>query len=372
MKITKIEAIPLKFSMDKPIWDAQHYIPARQTLLVKVQTDEGIIGWGESASFGGPMITTKTVIEEELAPYFLGESPFSIERLWDKVYKGTIQHGRKGIIIAALSGIDIAIWDIIGKASGKPLYQLLGGYRDQVEAYASSGFYSEEKNIFRLCQEMEHYVSEGFKTVKMKVGGLTPEQDLERIRAVRKTVGSRVNMAVDANSNWDVPTAKWMTRQIEELSIRWLEEPVLPDDVQGSAEVARQTIIPIAGYEQEVTRYGFKSLIDQKAVHIVQPDVIWSGGITECKKIAALAAASHLPCIPHVFSSGVCLAANLHFIASIPNGSLLELDRNENPLRDLLINEALLPDKNAVVHLPQAPGLGIEINLEIVEKYRMN
>jgi len=358
--------------MESPIWDAQHFIPSRQTLLVKVYTDEGIIGYGEAASFGGPMITTKTMIEQELKPYFIEKDPFRVELLWDQVFHGTIQHGRKGVVIAALSGIDIALWDIIGKVTNQPLYKLLGGYRDQVQAYASSGFYSEGRTNAKLCKDMESYVEAGFKTLKMKVGGMSPREDLQRVIDVRKTIGEDIELAVDANSNWDVPTAKWMSKRLEDLNIKWIEEPVLPDDVAGSAEVARNTIIPIAGYEQEVTRYGFKTHIEQKAVHIVQPDVIWSGGITESKKIAALASANHLPCIPHVFSSGVCLAANLHFIASIPNGSLVELDRNPNPLRDLLINESLQPDQNAIITLPDKPGLGIDINEEIVSKYRVD
>lgn len=372
MKITKIESIPLRYDMDEPIWDAQHYIPARQALIVRVYTDEGIVGIGESASFGGPMVSTKTVIDKELAPFFIGEDPFHIERLWEKVYQTTIQHGRKGIVIAALSGIDIAIWDILGKATNTPLYKLLGASRDKVAAYASCGFYSEQKGIQELCVEMETAISKGHKMVKMKVGGLSIQEDYNRIKAVREAIGGDIDLAIDANSNWTVPEAMQMSRKVEDLNIRWIEEPVAVDDIEGSARVANQTIIPIAGYEQEVSRFGFKHLIEKNAIHIVQPDVIWSGGITETKKIATLASAWHLQCIPHVFSSGVCLAANLQFIASITNGSLLEYDQNKNPLRNELINDALFADSEGFVHLPNKPGIGIDVNEKVVEKYKLN
>ena len=371
MKIIDIETIPLQYKMDKPIWDAQHYIEARKALLVTVVTDEGIVGYGESASFGGPMISTKTVIDHELKPYFIGQDPFDVEMLWDKVYKGTIQHGRKGIVITALSGIDVALWDIIGKALNKPLYKVLGGFRDKVGAYASSGFYSDGKDIKNLCKEMESYVSSGFRALKMKVGGLNPREDLERVKSVRGTVGEDIVLGVDANSNWDLPTAKWISKRLEDLSIGWIEEPLLPDDVQGSADLAQTTIIPIAGYEQEQTRYGFRNLIENKAVHIIQPDVIWAGGVTETKKIAAIAAAWNLPCMPHGFSSGISLAVNLHFLASTANATLLEFDRNPNPLREQLINEAIKIDGNGTVEVPKGPGLGVEINQDVIEKYRI-
>ncbi|MCG8483795.1 MAG: mandelate racemase/muconate lactonizing enzyme family protein [Clostridia bacterium] len=369
MKIKDIVTIPLKFEMEKPIWDAQHYIPSRQALLVKVITDEGIVGYGEAACFGGPIEITKTVIEKELKPFFIGKDPFDIEYLWDNVFHTTIQHGRSGVIIMGLSGIDIGIWDVIGKSAGKPLYKVLGGFNNKIEAYASSGFYSEGKGIKELCEEAENYLIEGFKTVKIKVGGLLVNEDLKRIKEVRKILGDNYRLAIDANSNWDVATAKYVCEKIKYFNIRWLEEPVYPYDYEGSAEVKKTSIIPVAGYEQEFTRYGFKKLICADSVSIVQPDVTWAGGITECRKIAAVAQAFNIPCIPHVFSSGISLASNLHLIGSIPNGSLLEYDRNYNPLRNTLINEELLPDKNGFVHIPDRPGLGIEVNEDIIKKY---
>ncbi|MET3506683.1 mandelate racemase/muconate lactonizing enzyme family protein [Halalkalibacter oceani] len=371
MKIINIETIPLVAELKNPIWDAQHYISKRQALIIRVHTDQGLTGVGESASFGGPIETTKAVIDKELKSYFIGKDPFDVERLWDEVYKSTIQHGRRGIIIAALSGIDIALWDLIGKATNKPVYKILGGYRDEVEAYASSGFYREGRDIPQLAEMMKAYVDEGFKTVKMKVGGMKPKEDLKRVQAVREALGDEVDLAVDANSNWDLPTALWMAKQLEPLNIKWIEEPLMADDVIGTAKLASSTIIPIAGYEQDVTRYAFMELIQNQAVYYLQPDAIWAGGISECKKIAALALANHLAIMPHVFSSGVCLAANLHFIASTANAYLLELDRNENPLRDELIHHSLTHE-NGQIKIPDIPGLGIELDEEVIKKYRIS
>jgi L-alanine-DL-glutamate epimerase-like enolase superfamily enzyme len=357
--------------MEKPIWDAQHFIPARTAVLVQIETDSGLTGVGESACFGGPWETTATLVEQEIAPYYVGQDPFLVEKLWTATYQGTIQHGRRGAVIAALSGVDIAVWDLIGKAMGRPLYQVLGGFADSVPAYASGGFYSEGKGPAELADEVASYLNQGFTAAKIKLGGLSPAADLERVAAVRAAIGPDVPLMVDANSNWDVPTALKMVRALEAFDVAWVEEPVAPDDIEGCARVAAATRLPIAGFEQETTRFGFKPFILAQALQIVQPDVIWAGGITECRRIAALASAWNLPCVPHVFSSGVCLAANLHFIASIPNGRWLEHDCNPNPLRLELIGGAIALGKDGRVALPQGPGLGVELDAATVQRYRL-
>lgn len=371
MKIASISAVPVSYPLAKPLWDAQHYIAARTAVLVKVVTDDGVCGVGEAACFGGPWETTATLVEKEIAPYYCGKSPFFVEKLWSEAYQGTIQHGRRGAVIAALSGVDIAVWDLLGKITGRPVYQLLGGFADRIQAYASGGFYSEGKGKAELAAEVSGYLEKGFKAVKIKVGGLAPEEDLARVEAVRMAIGPRVPLMVDANSNWDVPTALRMVQALEDYEVTWVEEPVSPDDVEGCARVAAYTRIPIAGFEQETTSFGFKPLITGHAVQIVQPDVTWAGGITECRRIAALAAAWNLPCIPHVFSTGVSLAANLHFIASIPNGRYLEFDCNPNQLREDLIGNVLQVDQDGKVALPDAPGLGIELNHEVLKRYAL-
>ncbi|WP_029422360.1 mandelate racemase/muconate lactonizing enzyme family protein [Alicyclobacillus macrosporangiidus] len=390
MKITAVEVVKLSFPVDPPMADAIHFMPERNLVLVQIHTDEGTTGIGEAACYGGPMESTEAVIRHELAPRLIGEDPFRVEYLWRKMAIPSHQHGRGGILYMAISGIDIALYDIIGKATKTPLYKLLGGYRDEVEAYASAGFYAADKTPDDLAAECAGYVDRGFRHVKIKVGrnrdvmlnplhntpmsdyaAVTLEEDLERVRRVREAVGPRVRIAVDANNAWTPSIAIQMGRALERFGIHWFEEPVDTDDLDGSAQVAAALDVPVAGYETCFSLPQFRELILRRAVDIVQPDVIWSGGFTESRKVAALAHAFHLPVIPHVFSSGLSLVANLHFIASIPNGGLIEFDQNRNDLRTLLFEEPLDIDARGYVRVPNRPGLGVTLNQATVDKYRV-
>ena len=372
MKITQVKVTGLSYPLERAIYSAYHHIPSRDCIIVEVLTDEGLIGIGEADCAGGPVQSTIGVLVNEIAPMIIGEDPQAIERIWNKVYLTSIAHGRRGIVMHALSGIDIALWDLAGKIAGLPLYRLLGYNRDEVPAYGSGGFYSEGKGPDELAAEASRSVADGFKAFKMKIGRLPSiREDIKRVQAVRDAVGPDIGLMVDANSIWDVPTAlKWI-RPLEELEVRWIEEPVSVDDVDGSARVAAATSIPIAGYEQESSRLGFRDLIVRGAVHIAQPNSVRVGGISEVRKIAALAAMWHLPCYPHSFSSAVCILANLHVLASIPNGGELEYDRNPNPLREEL-NVHRLQVLDGVVRLPDRPGLGIELNRDIMEMYKVS
>ncbi|MDQ3248748.1 MAG: mandelate racemase/muconate lactonizing enzyme family protein, partial [Chloroflexota bacterium] len=247
-----------------------------------------------------------------------------------------------------------------------------------------------DKDSEALADEVAGYVERGFRTVKIKVGRnpdvmtnplhnmqaadyatATLEEDVERVRAVRTAIGPKIKLAIDANNAWTPSVALKFMRQVECFDICWLEEPVASDDIDGSARLAQQLDTPVAGYESETGLPGFRELITRHAVDIVQPDVIWTGGISECRKVAALAQAYHLPVIPHVFSSGVAAIANMHFIASITNGGLLEFDQNVNPLRTDLFETPLEITSEGRVHLPDRPGLGVTLNAATVEKYRM-
>lgn len=390
MHITDVTTIGLCYDNPAPLADAIHYMPSRTALLVQVHTNEGITGLGEAATYSAPLSVGAAIVRDDLRPALIGEDPFRVERLWQKMYARTHQHGRRGAVLMGMSGIDIALWDIIGQATRTPLYRLLGAYRDEVEAYASAGFYAEGKGAAEIAREMASYAAAGFRYMKMKVGRnpdavlnplpdmLAPafatvslEEDLRRVHAVRAAIGPDVRLMIDANNAWTPSTALTMMRELERDKIYWLEEPVSTDDVAGSAQVAHNLDVPVAGYETESGLYGFRDLITAGAVDIVQPDVIWSGGISECRRIAALAAAYRLPCIPHVFSSALSLVANLHFIASIPNGALLEFDRTPNPLRQDLFEEPIAIDKRGVVALPDRPGLGVTLNRRTVERYQV-
>lgn len=388
MKITKIECVPLVYKYEKPIYDAIFKAAQRQALLVKVHTDEGLVGIGEAASFGGPMSSTIGVIENEIAPRIIGMDPFQVERIWRKTYYNSYQHGRGGIVVCALSGIDIALWDLMGKKAGVPLYKLLGGYTDKVMAYASGGFYAEGKGTKEIAAEFKGYVDSGFRAIKMKVGRnrtamnplevmpdpeffYTVEEDLERVEAVRKAVGKDVLLSVDANVAWDLQTAMRAGKFFDAQGVYFFEEPLNTDNRAASAELAAALTAKVAGYETEQLVYNFVPLITGRCVDIVQPDLSWAGGVTECRKIASLAYAHHLEVAPHCFSSAVLMAVSLHFLCSIPNGGLLEFDRNPNAMRDEIVKTPFAIDKDGFVHVPEKPGLGIELDDAAVEKYRL-
>jgi len=370
--------------------DAIHYVPERTALLVKVETDERHVGLGECAAYGGSLESMERVVLDDLRPSLVGEDPFQVERLWSRMALRSQQRGSAGMLMQAISGIDIALWDLVGQATQTPLYRLLGGYRDTLNAYASAGFYAGDKGPAQLTEELGGYAERGFKTVKMKVGRnpevmLNPlpdmwapdyatvslEEDVERVHAARAAIGPNVRLAIDANNAWTPPVAQQFMSQVADQKIAWLEEPVATDNVTGSAELAHVLEVPVAGYETATGLVSFRNLITQRAIDIVQPDVIWTGGITVCRKVAALAEAHHLPVVPHVFSSAVALIANMHYIASLPNGGLLEFDQNPNPLRSELFIQPITVRSDGTVPLPDRPGLGVALNREVVDRYRV-
>jgi L-alanine-DL-glutamate epimerase-like enolase superfamily enzyme len=387
MKIVDIRAIPLLYKCEPPYGSAGGMQAARGGLIVEIDTDDGVTGIGEAGVGGG---STAHVIETQLRPMLVGEDPLLIEALWQKMFARTRQFGRRGIVLNALSGIDIALWDIAGKIAKLPLYRLFGACRDRVEAYASGGFYQQGKSIDDLAAEAESYRARGFTGMKMKIGRnpstqthlrhlvsnaalceVEPEEDIARVAAVRRALGPKAKLMVDVNCAWSPAMAIAMGRSLEPQKLYWIEEPVATDDVDGSARVADALATPIAGYETEIGLNGFRELITRGAVDIVQPDIAWSGGFSECRRIAALAQAYHLMVAPHAFASAVTLAASLHFAASIPNGLVLEFDQNPNGLRDELLQEPIAIDREGMFRLSERPGLGIELDRAAVARYRI-
>ena len=391
MRITDVRTIPVEVKLPKPVFDANYTMATKPALLVEVETDQGLVGLGEAAHFGGPMASTAQVIEHELRNYLIGQDPRNIEYLWEMMHRRAYKHARGGIVIAAISGIDIALWDLRGKIAGMPLWQLLGGYRKRVTAYATGGFYSEGKGIKELAREMESYVTHGFRAVKMKVGRnpgieLSPLRvmenrdkcqvslfdDLKRVAAVRDAIGADVKLMVDANGAWDVTTAVKMGRAMEKYDIYWYEEPVWPDDIAGSVEVAAKVGIAIAGYETcSYGIVGFNDYIKARAVHFVQPDVAWAGGLTETLKIAHMAQAANMPIAPHIHGSAVAVAAAVHLLGAVRNGSMAETVYPAHALMTDLIKEPFVVDKKGEIELPDRPGLGIELDPKTVKKYRV-
>jgi L-alanine-DL-glutamate epimerase-like enolase superfamily enzyme len=369
MKIEDVEAIILTCEYPEPLITALCVEPTRSAILVRIRTDDGLTGIGESACFGGGEHTVRTMIETELKPLLVGEDPLYIEKLWTKMFTRTYQHGRRGVSICAMGGVDIALWDIMGKAAGLPLYKLLGGNCDKVRGYASAGFYSATRTVDKLAKEMAGYRDEGFTAMKMKVAGAPLDTDVERVKAVREAIGPDSLLMIDANNGLTAEGAIRMARRLELYDIFWFEEPVPTDDIEGSAKVAAALDMAVAGYETASGRFDFRELILRKAVDIVQPDVVWCGGISEVRKIAAMASAHNLLCVPHTYSTALAIAADSHMIASISNGMMIEVDRHENPLRDELLVEAIELDKEGYIHVPQKPGLGVEVDPKAIKKF---
>ena len=268
MKITEIRTIPLSYRCEPAYGSAGGMQSARGALLVEVETDSGVTGIGEAGVGGG---SARHVIEQQLRPMLIGEDPLLIEGLWQKMFARTRQFGRRGIVMNAISGIDIALWDIAGKVAKLPLYRLFGGCRDRVEAYASGGFYQEGKSIDDLAGEAEGYRARGFRGMKMKIGRnpstqthlrhlaaharsceVEPEEDLARVAAVRRALGPNAKLMADVNCAWSPAVAIEMGRALEPYRLYWLEEPVATDDIDGSARVADALATPIAGYETEI------------------------------------------------------------------------------------------------------------------------
>ncbi len=387
MKIVDIRAIPLSYRCNPPYGSAGGMQTRRGALLVEVETDAGITGIGEAGVGGG---STRHVLEQQLRPMLIGEDPLLIEGLWQKMFARTRQFGRRGIVMNAISGIDIALWDIAGKVAKLPVYRLLGACRDRVEAYASGGFYQQGKSVDDLAGEAEGYRARGFRGMKMKIGRnpstqthlrhlaaearlceVEPDEDIERVAAVRRALGPHSKLMVDVNCAWSPAFAIEMGRALEPYKLYWIEEPVATDDIDGSARVADALATPVAGYETEIGLYGFRELITRGAVDIVQPDLAWTGGFSEGRRIAALAHAHHLMVAPHAFGGAVLLAASLHFAASVPNALVLEFDQNPNGLRDELLKEPIRTDGDGMIRLPERPGLGIELDPAAVQRYRV-
>lgn len=311
----------------------------------------------------------KESILSVLKDLVIGEDPFDVERIWNKMFYNTLLPGRRGTIIRAISCIDIALWDIIGKAVNKPVYKLLGGYRDKVPAYASGGYYRERKTPQDLGDEMANYVEKGFKAVKMKVGRLSLKEEVERVRCVRESIGDDVVLMLDANNAYpDAKTALKAGRRFEEFDIEWFEEPVMPDNINASVEIAAGLETHIATGEVEGTRWGFRDLIEKKAADILQPDVTVIGGITEWMKVAHMACGWDIPLAPHYFWD-----IHAHLVAATSNSLTVEYFLRESDIvnfDDVLI-EPIKPI-NGFLEVPQKPGLGIELNDEAIRRFEIN
>jgi len=378
MEITDVRAVPLS---DQVPEEERH----RTDLGTKVKTDSTLVyvetdadHTGIGAALGHPP-TIRAIVEDSLAPALIGEDPTYTGRLWERMYNGSraepsIERGysqprgdRRGVTLEAISGIDIALWDLAGKAVGEPIYKLLGAVRDDIQAYASGGWRSGPA----VGEQLLGYAEKGFDAVKMRAVGqeeYSVENVLARVEAAREAIGDDVDLMVDAHGSLDAPSAIALARRMEEYDVAWFEEPVSPDDHPGLAEVRRSTEIPIAAGESEFTRFDFRSLLDRDAIDIAQPDVARAGGITECRRIAATAAARNVKFAPHAWGSGVLFAASVHLAMATANCHVLEVSQGYMPLLfDLFEEEFAIEDGR--VHAPDRPGLGFTLRDDVEERF---
>jgi L-alanine-DL-glutamate epimerase-like enolase superfamily enzyme len=352
---------------------------AFNTCLVEIDTDAGLTGLGE-AKVGvgnlGNYAALVTLIHTELAPMLLGRDPRDVSALWETIYNGTRAHyvaahgrtfpivGRRGITVCALSGIDIALWDLLGKALEQPVWRLLGGrLRERIPAYASGGW----APVGGVGQQLRQYVERGHRAVKMRVGlqDRSVDDSAARVREARASLGPEVGLMVDAHGTWSVREAQRFARKVADCDLAWLEEPVSPDNVTGQAEVRAATDIPIAAGETEQTRFAFRDLLEARAVDVLQPDIAIAGGITETVRICALAATHGLTVAPHLWGGAILFASGLHLAVATPCVTTLEFSRGENPLLHELVQEPFeLVDGHVLA--PEHPGLGLTLDRDFV------
>lgn len=340
-------------------WIVKPEIQSFGCVLVFVDTDEGITGESVLWAFGTQRLNVLNSMVLSLKSDILGEDPHYTERIWRKLWSELGFFGVEGISVFGLSAIDRACWDAVGKAAGKPLYKLLGAYRDEVPTYAG-GFWLQQ-SIDELVKDAKDFIREGYRAMKMRIGKPRIEEDVERVQAVRQAIGQDVNLMVDANQRFTVEHAIRIGRKLEELNITWFEEPVPAYDLEGSARVAAALDVPIASGENVYTRYGFRRMLEMKAADIMMPDLIRVGGITELLKMAHMAEAYDVPITPHLFPE-----ESMHLVGAIPNSTYVENMPWFSPLY-----EERIELKNGLIVLPQRPGFGFTFAPNIIERYRL-
>ena len=375
MKIAAIETFDLACPLERPFGWSQGWLDQRSTTLVKVTADDGLVGWGEGAA--------ASLIDGLLAPLLIGQDPMDRAGLWERMFHA-LYNGNNAVGLAgsALSALDIALWDLAGKATGLPVCALLGGkVRDKVAVYATGLYYTEGEFPDRLLDEARGYVAAGFKGMKTKVGGLSIAEDVARVRALRDAIGPDIHLMVDANEAYNATTAIRLGQQLADLDLVWFEEPVNAQDLDAYLEVKAALPMAIAGGENLRTRYEFKPYLTRRAYDIVQPDIMHCGGITEMQRICAMANACGIQVNPHVWGSPVMIAATLHLAATLPpcppahnaqpymQEPVMELDRTPSAIRQELC-AVPFDQEDSFVRVPTGPGLGIEVDEEVVERLR--
>lgn len=380
MIIECIRTHQLRCELDEPFSYSQLRCPARETLLVEVISDSGVVGWGECY---GPAAVNQAAVTSVYAPRLLGLDPLQTDVLWHTMWQQTLDFARRGVMTAAISAIDMALWDLKGKALGLPVSELMGGrFRASVPCYATGMYFRDLADaalIDALLDEATGYYESGFRALKIKVGRSKDLQwDRALIAAVRRALPDATLMA-DANHAYDLPEAVRVGRALDEAEFAWFEEPVSPEHPELYRQLHEKLDVPLAAGECEQTRYGFQTLLASGGVQYAQPDLAYCGGPSEALKIRALATSMGINVVPHVWGTMVGLATAAHFLASAyrepgranAGDLLLECDRSPNPLRDEMF-ETPLQIENGSVQVPTAPGLGVAVDRSAMESFQVN
>jgi D-arabinonate dehydratase len=367
-RITEVEAIAISIPLQEAVSDAVRKITRRDNLIVHIRTDTGLEGVGFSLAYDASlaMVSMVDTIFREL---LIGANPFDTEYLWSEMYRQSIQAGRRGAALRTISAIDIALWDLKGKATGLPICELLGGYKRKMRCYATGGYYRDGQTIDELTREMHGYTDRGFTAIKLKVGRLGARQDAIRMAAVRQAVGEDVDLLLDANGGWpDSSTAITAMRRLEEFHPYWIEEPVRADNVAAMARIAAALDTPVATGELEATRWAFADLLTRQAADILQPDATVCGGVTEWLKIAHMAAAYDIPIAPHYHWD-----VHTQLLAAVPNGLFIEYFVRDSGVKvfDAVLKEPL-EAHDGWIEARDQPGFGYALDPEALRRYQIS
>ena len=365
MKIRDIEVVTLRFEYPRGggFRYAGGYCTGRASSLVWVHTDEGISGLG--SVYSHPDLV-RVIVEGQLAPMLRGHDPLQVEAIWEQNYKLTRWYGRKGAAMSALGGVDMALWDIRGKVEGKSICELLGKRRGRVPAYASALLWRDDPA--ELGEEAQGHLDRGFRAMKTRLGR-NFAYDRDGLQSLQDVLGAEHRLMVDGNARYSLAQAERMVPLYNDAGIFWLEEPFAPEDFDSYAALRPKLRVSLAAGENEFGMQGFRELMDRNVVDIVQPDCCRAGGITECARIGGRAAAEGRFVATHTWSDAVALTANLHLLASLDTDVVLEIDQTGNALIDDLLSDGLALEGGEVA-VPDRPGLGIELNEDVVERYR--
>ena len=366
--VRSVEAIPVAVPLNVPTRIATREVRAREFVLVEVRTEDGQVGVGYTYTGTSGARLLAGLIEEYFTPRMVGQPALAPERYWAQFFQDHLLIGRRGFLLRALSAVDIALWDLAGQVANLPLYRMLGGYRDSVPAYASGGYYRPGDPLKDIEREMGRYKDVGFTDFKMKVGGAPLDVDVERVRVARETIGPKSRLGLDANNAWrTVSEALTFARAVERYDPWWLEEPLLPDDVEGHAQIAAALEWPVATGEIHSTRWDFRQLIERRAADILQPDAGVLGGIGEWMRVAHTAATFDLPVAPHWHAD-----VHVQLVAAVPNGLTVEYFLLEEDIYNFerLLSERLQP-KDGMIPLPDRPGVGLVLDRDAVARFRI-